>query len=266
MTAPTRLLYGFPIDAMTMEEAVQRCRAAIASRQPVLVGVLNAAKLVASRRDERLRRSLLDCDMLLADGQSIVWASRLLRRPLPERVAGIDLFEHLLHHADKHGLSVFLLGARPQVLAKLEDRIRDQFPGIRLAGSQHGYFDDTDSERIAERISCARADMLFIGMSSPRKENFLARYASSLNVPLLHGVGGSFDVLAGQTRRAPAAWQRLGMEWAYRVLQEPGRLWWRYLSTNSAFIALTLQELVHPARALRPVPPNSHERLDALKG
>ncbi|WP_246666028.1 WecB/TagA/CpsF family glycosyltransferase [Aquamicrobium sp. LC103] len=244
-----RLLFGLRLDPLRMDEVVERCRLALETRSRVLVGVLNAAKVVNARRDALLRDSLLDCDLLLADGQSIVWASRLLGRPLPERVAGIDLFEKLLELADRDDRSVYLLGARPEILAKLEARIGERFPRLRIAGSHHGYFDDTDAPAIAAGIRASGADMLFLGMVSPKKEIFLATHGASLDVPVLHGVGGSFDVLAGLTRRAPILWQRTGMEWAYRLLQEPRRLLWRYLRANTAFLALTAREFIRPAEA-----------------
>jgi N-acetylglucosaminyldiphosphoundecaprenol N-acetyl-beta-D-mannosaminyltransferase len=234
-----RLLFGFQLDPMR----------AVSTRRRMLIGVLNAAKIVNAHQDELLRRSLVECDVLLADGQSVVWASRLLGRPLPERVAGIDLFEELLRLADAERRSVFFLGATPDVLTRLIAVIEARFPNVRIAGSQHGYFKDEDSEQVAGEIAASGADMLFIGMTSPRKEVFLGRFGPTLNVPILHGVGGSFDIFAGQTKRAPVLWQRTGMEWAYRVLQEPRRLWWRYLSTNSAFVLMTLNEWLRPARA-----------------
>lgn len=247
--AERQVLFGFRLDAMRIDNVLARCRTALATRQRMMIGVLNAAKVVNSRQDGLQRSSLLDCDILLADGQSVVWASRLLGRPLPERVAGIDLFERLLALADAEGRSVYLLGAKPDILSKLEDVIGDRFPRLRIAGSHHGYFNESENAGIADDIRRSGADMLFLGMTSPKKEIFLGTFGPSLDVPILHGVGGSFDVMAGLTRRAPVAWQRLGMEWAYRLLQEPQRLWWRYLKTNTAFILLTCQELLHPARA-----------------
>jgi N-acetylglucosaminyldiphosphoundecaprenol N-acetyl-beta-D-mannosaminyltransferase len=248
----SRLLFGLNVDGLRMDEAVDRCREALETREPVLVGVLNAAKIVTLRHDPMLRDALLDCNMLLADGQAVVWASRLLGRPLPERVAGIDLFEELLALAHRDNRSVYLLGARPDVLAALERKIAQRWPGLRLAGSHHGYFDAAEAEGIARDIKTAKADMLFLGMASPKKEIFHNRFRHELGVPILHGVGGSFDVLAGITKRAPRTWQRLGLEWAYRLLQEPGRMWKRYLVTNSAFIALTVTEAVHPSPAFKP--------------
>ncbi|ODT82137.1 MAG: UDP-N-acetyl-D-mannosamine transferase [Pelagibacterium sp. SCN 64-44] len=237
---------------MRMDQALERCRQAILTRKPVLIGVLNAAKIVNLRRDPGLRDALLDCNLLLADGQSVVWASRLLGKPLPERVAGIDLFEALLGLAHAQGRTIYLLGARPEVLAALERRISLRWPGLKIAGSHHGYFSDTEAAGIASDIAASHADMLFLGMASPKKEIFLGRFRNILEVPVLHGVGGSFDIMAGLTRRAPAAWQGLGLEWAYRLLQEPRRLWKRYLVTNSAFVVLTLREALRPAAALQP--------------
>jgi N-acetylglucosaminyldiphosphoundecaprenol N-acetyl-beta-D-mannosaminyltransferase len=254
MYGDRQLLFGMYMDAMRMDEVIERCHAALKTRRRILLGVVNAAKVVKLRKDSLLRNSLIECDLLLADGQSIVWASKLLRRPLPERVAGIDIFERLLALANNEGRSIALLGARPEVLKALEDVIAARFPNLRIGCSQHGYFDDEDAGRIAENIRVSGADMLFIGMTSPKKEIFLATYGASLEIPVLHGVGGSFDVMAGLTRRAPHSWQRAGMEWAYRVLQEPRRLWWRYLSTNSSFLQLTAREMIYPARAFKPDP------------
>ena len=243
---------GVRFDALTMAQAVDRCRAALARREPTMIGVVNAAKAVNVRRDPLLRQSLRDCDLMLADGMSVVWASRVLGTPLPERVTGIDLFEQLLALADRDGHSVYLLGAEPDVLAELIRRLAVRFPGLRVAGSRDGYFQDDEAATVAQDIRSSGADMLFIGMASPRKENFLAAYADMLDVPIMHGVGGSFDVLAGVTQRAPEAWQRRGLEWAYRLHQEPRRMWRRYLETNTMFVLLLLRELA--LRRWRPLP------------
>lgn len=258
------LLFGLYLDALRVNEVVERCRTAILTRNRMLVGVVNAAKVVKVRHDPLLCSALTNCDLLLADGQSVVWASKLLGRPLPERVAGIDLFEGLLRLAHREHRSIYLLGATPQVLAQLQEELAGRFPGLRIAGTHHGYFKDREAADLAAEIKAAAPDMLFVGMTSPRKELFLARFGSSLGVPVLHGVGGSFDILAGITRRAPEAWQRAGMEWAYRVLQEPGRLWWRYLTTNTAFVLLTAREFLWPMRAYQStgvgVPPTTSQR------
>lgn len=248
------LLFGLRVDAIGMTEAVDRCREALETRRTLLVGVLNAAKIVSLRHNAELRNAILDCNMLVADGQSVVWASRVLGHRLPERVAGIDLFQKLLALADQEHRRVFLLGATPEVLSALVAEIGRRWPGAEIVGSQDGYYAESEAQAVADRIREARADMLFLGMPSPKKEIFLRRFQHHLGVPVLHGVGGSFDVLAGLTRRAPLAWQRLGFEWAYRLMQEPGRLWRRYLTTNSAFVSMTLRELVRPSAELRRLP------------
>ncbi|WP_315925081.1 WecB/TagA/CpsF family glycosyltransferase [Mesorhizobium sp. SP-1A] len=252
MASARHLLFGFHLDAVTMEEVVERCRVAILTRDTLLLSVVNAAKIVKARADPVLRNSLMEGNLMLADGQSVVWASRFLGRPLPERVAGIDVFQRLLQLAHDEQRSIYLLGARPDVLEALRRRLETRYPGLRVAGARAGYFADGEAETVAAAIRACRPDMLFLGMTSPKKEIFLGRFGPSLGVPVLHGVGGSFDILAGVTQRAPVLWQKAGMEWAYRVLQEPRRLWWRYLSTNTAFLALTLREMVRPTRAYSP--------------
>ncbi|KAE8764878.1 WecB/TagA/CpsF family glycosyltransferase [Georgenia thermotolerans] len=251
LTGPTRLLFGLPLNAATMADTLGACEQALHERRRLLVGVLNAAKVVNLRRDALLRASLMECDLLLADGQSVVWASRLLGRPLPERVAGIDLFVALLDLADREGFSVYLLGAKPDVLRRLVAHVEERYPGLVIAGARDGYFKEEESAEVAYEIRASRPDMLFLGMTSPKKEIFLAAHGRDLGVPVLHGVGGSFDVLAGLTRRAPECWQRYGMEWAYRLLQEPRRMWRRYLRTNSIFLALVVRELLRPSPPLR---------------
>lgn len=242
-----RTIFGLTIQALTQDQVLERCRQALADRRRMLIGVVNAAKIVNLRRDPLLRESLLECDLIVADGQSIVWASRLVGQPLPERVAGCDLFESLLNVAEQDGRSVFLLGAKPEVLQLLELRISERFPALRLAGSREGYFTEAQHREVAAQIRRSAADMLFLGITSPKKEIFLGTYGDTLGVPIMHGVGGSFDVLAGVTKRAPLRWQRMGLEWGYRTLQEPRRMWKRYLTTNTKFLFLLAKEMIRPA-------------------
>lgn len=254
-------IFGISVDALTMEEVLQMLHHSLISRTATTVGVVNAAKIVNLRSDTVLRESLLKCDVILADGQSVVWASKILGRPLPERIAGIDLFEQLLEMADRDRLSVYLLGAAPEVLERLCEEIAKRWPSINIVGSRDGYFPPDAAADVAAEIAASNADMLFLGMTSPKKENFLSAYGEQLVVPVRHGVGGSFDIFAGVTRRAPLPWQRFGLEWAYRVLQEPRRLWKRYLVTNTAFLALVARERLRPSLPfLRPLQPNDKSR------
>ncbi len=239
---PVRRLFGIPVDAVTMGEVVDAADRAIAGRRSLRIGVINAAKVVNMRRDPELNQAVLSSDLILADGMSVVWASRLLRRPLPERVAGIDLMMHLLALADRRGYRVYCLGATDEVIGRVAEIIRHDYPNLQLVGARNGYFRPDEEEAIVGQIAAAQPDILLVAMTSPKKEQFQARWARQLQVPLCHGVGGSFDVLAGKVHRAPQAWQRLGLEWLYRVLQEPRRMWKRYLVTNVMFIGMLVRE------------------------
>jgi N-acetylglucosaminyldiphosphoundecaprenol N-acetyl-beta-D-mannosaminyltransferase len=234
---------GVPIAAATLESALDLIDAAIASRMPMHIGVVNAAKIVNMRRDEQLRQSVLASDVVFADGMSVVWASRALGRLLPERVAGIDLMTGMLRRGNTRAYRVYCLGATDEVLKAAIARIKADYPGVTMAGSRNGYFTAAQEADVAADIAASRADILFVAITSPKKENFMDHWAAQMNVPVIHGVGGSFDVLAGKVQRAPTLWQKFGLEWLYRVKQEPGRLWKRYLVTNTLFISMVVREL-----------------------
>lgn len=235
-------LFGVPIHAMTMPEALDVVHGAITRHERLQIGVVNVAKVVNMRRDPALGEDVLTSDLILADGMAVVWAGRLLGAPLPERVAGIDLMFGILERGNIHGYRVYCLGATEEISALVADRIATHYPNVRLAGRRNGYFNEDESEQIAKDIADSRADVLFVAITSPKKERFLARWSTLMDVPVCHGVGGSFDVFAGKVQRAPESWQRLGLEWLYRVKQEPGRLWKRYLITNSIFCGLVIKE------------------------
>jgi N-acetylglucosaminyldiphosphoundecaprenol N-acetyl-beta-D-mannosaminyltransferase len=253
-------MLGTSVDALTMKQAIARCTQAIDEGSYLSVGVVNAAKIIAMRRDAGLRQAVTSCQMVLADGQSVVWASRILRRPLPERVAGIDLFLGLLAEAEKRGNRVYFLGAKQDVLARMLDQVQMQYPGLKVAGARDGYFVAEDEAAVVAAIRDSGADLLFLGMSSPKKELFLSKWGEATGAWVTHGVGGSFDVLSGVTRRAPVWYQEHGLEWLYRAKQEPLRLGRRYLKTNFAFILMVAREAVtsRPAAPLgNPAPSRS---------
>jgi N-acetylglucosaminyldiphosphoundecaprenol N-acetyl-beta-D-mannosaminyltransferase len=243
MTFAVRHLLGVPIAGVTLDEVLAVVDRAIVSRTHLQIGVVNAAKLVNMRRDAALRQDVLSSDIVLADGMSVVWASRVLRSPLPERIAGIDLMMAMLERGRERKYRVYCLGATADVLRRVVERIEREYPGVVIAGSQHGYFSAEEEEAVATSIKDATPDILLVAMSSPRKEQFLGRWGRRLDVPVCHGVGGSFDVVAGLVQRAPQIWQRLSLEWLYRTKQEPRRLWKRYLFTNSMFVWMVLTAL-----------------------
>jgi N-acetylglucosaminyldiphosphoundecaprenol N-acetyl-beta-D-mannosaminyltransferase len=252
-----RVLFGIPFEVARLSDALRLCSERVESGVPLTIGVCNAAKIVKMRHDFLLSDSVLSSDVIYADGMSIVWASRLLRRPLPERVAGIDLFYHLTVQAAELGRSVYFLGATDEVLDSMLERLQAELPGLRVAGRRNGYFTPEDEDEVAREIAASGASYLFLGITSPKKEKFLARWGRQLGVSICHGVGGSFDIYAGKTQRAPESWQRLGLEWLYRVVQEPRRMWKRYLVTNTIFLGLLAREFFRPCPLLpRPAHPD----------
>jgi N-acetylglucosaminyldiphosphoundecaprenol N-acetyl-beta-D-mannosaminyltransferase len=239
---------GVPIDPLSMSDVLDLVDRTIEGRGRLLIGVVNAAKLVHMRKDTLLRDAVLCADVILADGMAVVWASRLLQQRVPERVAGIDLMHAMLQQGDHRGYRVYCLGATDEVLETAVGKIRSDYPGVVVVGKRNGYFHADQEAGIVADIRSTRADILLAAMSPPKKEQFLARWAEELRVPVCHGVGGAFDVMAGKVRRAPLRWQRLGLEWLYRVLQEPRRLWRRYLVTNTIFSFLLLSEMLRRRR------------------
>ena len=241
---PSRLcdVCGVPVAAMTMAEVLDKVDEAITQSTPLLLAVVNGAKLVNMKRDASLRRAVLSADIILADGMSVVWASRILGRRLPERVAGIDLMHEILRRGNDRAYRIYLLGATDEVIADLTSIIARDFPGVVVVGARNGYFTAAEEEQVASEVADARADVLFVGTNSPKKELFLARWSKEMNVSVCHGVGGAFDVLSGKTKRAPERWQGLGLEWLYRVVQEPRRMWRRYLVTNVLLCGMVIKE------------------------
>jgi N-acetylglucosaminyldiphosphoundecaprenol N-acetyl-beta-D-mannosaminyltransferase len=239
-----RELLECPFDPVTMNEVVSRALGwCLDGGRPRTIVTMNAALLVSMRRDRELARACRAGDLVVADGVPVVWAARLAGAALPGRVCGCDLMERLLSTAAERRLPVYFLGARSEVVRTLVERSVRRFPGLVVAGHRDGYFDPEEEAEVVREIRRSGAMILFVGMPSPYKETFLERNRAALAVPVLLGVGGSFDVLAGFVRRAPAFLQRAGLEWLWRLLMEPRRLWRRYLVTNTLFLARLAVEL-----------------------
>jgi N-acetylglucosaminyldiphosphoundecaprenol N-acetyl-beta-D-mannosaminyltransferase len=230
-------LFACPMDVATMDETVAWIGQRIAARQFTQHVVVNVAKLVTMQSDAELAASVRACDIVNIDGMGVVWGARLLGHDVAERVAGVDLFDRLLAHAAAHGYPVFLLGGTPVVVARTAQVCRERHAGLKIAGYHHGYFWN-DEAAVAEAIRASGARLLFVAITSPKKENFINRWKQELGVDFVMGVGGTFDVMAGKVKRAPLWMQRCGLEWLFRVLQEPRRMWRRYLSTNSRFVLM----------------------------
>jgi N-acetylglucosaminyldiphosphoundecaprenol N-acetyl-beta-D-mannosaminyltransferase len=240
---------GCPFDRVTLDQAVERCEEFVHSGRPHRLVVVNAAKIVKMDQDPRLGEIVRSADLITADGMSVVWASRLLRQPLPERVAGVDLMERLVERAAAKDHRVYFFGAREEVVQHTVATYQRRYPALQVAGWRDGYFDPQDEGTIVAQIRDSRPDILFVALGTPAKEYWIARHLGALGVPVCHGVGGGFDVVAGLVKRAPLWVQRAGMEWLWRTLQEPRRMWKRYLTTNTLFLLKLLQAWLGVARA-----------------
>ncbi len=233
---------GIPLDELTMSETLDRIDDAIVSRNQLHHCVINAGKVVKIQNDRILKESVINSNLINADGMSIVWAARFLGYNFRERVAGIDLMEHLVELAHKKNYSCYFLGAREGVVKKLVDDYSKKYSKNLIAGYRNGYFKEEDQDKIVDVINKSGANILFVAMTSPKKEIFLNKYKNELiNVNFIMGVGGSFDVISGSIKRAPKLIQEIGLEWCYRFLQEPRRMWRRYLVGNLRFIFLILK-------------------------
>ena len=233
---------NIPIDGMTMRETLERVEIAITNNKQVHHTVVNAGKIVLMQTDKELAKSVVEADIINADGQAVVWAASFLGQHLPERVSGIDLMEELVKRSSKKGYKCFFFGATEEVVTELVDIYKKQYSDDIIAGQRNGYYDKNQEKSIANQIADSGANMLFVAITSPRKEIFLNTYKKQLqNVNLIMGVGGSFDVIAGKVKRAPFWMQNIGLEWLYRVIQEPKRMWKRYLVGNTKFIWLVFK-------------------------
>lgn len=234
-------LMGCPVDALTMAETVAEVERIIRAGVPRQHMAVNAAKIVKMTADTELRRAVLGSALINADGASVVYASRFLGQPLPERVAGIDLLQELLRVAPSKGWRPYFLGARQSTLERFVERVRRDYPGLDVAGYHNGYFTAEEEPAIAEAIRDSGAHMLFVAMSSPKKEIFCARWLDTMNVPFVMGVGGSIDVMSGELSRAPRFMREHGLEWAWRTILEPRRMWRRSIVDSARFVWMVVQ-------------------------
>lgn len=235
--------FGIPLDAITMHETIEIIDDAIKNGRQLNHVVINAGKMVAMQNDPELYNSVVSCDLINADGQSIVWASRFLGKKIPERVAGIDLMKELIELAYRKKYSCFFFGAKEEVVRRVLDIYRNKYGASIIAGYRNGYFSKEEEPVIAQAIADSQANLLFVAMPSPNKEKFMFKYRAILSgINFNMGVGGSFDVIAGYTKRAPDWMQRIGLEWFFRFIQEPRRMWKRYLIGNARFIQMVIHE------------------------
>ena len=236
-------LFNIPIDAITMRATLQMVEQTIKEKKQIHHTVVNAGKIVLMQTEKELEKSIVEADIINADGQAVVWAANFLGHKLPERVSGIDLMEQLVKRSFEKGYKCFFFGAKQEVVTKLVSIYKEQYSKDIIAGCRNGYFEKGDEGQIARQIAESGANMLFVAITSPKKEIFLNTYKKQLqSVNFIMGVGGSFDVIAGKVKRAPIWMQNIGLEWLFRFLQEPIRMWRRYTIGNIKFILLVIKE------------------------
>jgi N-acetylglucosaminyldiphosphoundecaprenol N-acetyl-beta-D-mannosaminyltransferase len=238
-------LFRCPLDVVSFDEAAAWCFSAASAREnPSQLVTVNAQSLLMMHDDPAMDEAVRGAAMIVADGASMALAARILNLPWKERVTGVDLMQRLMREGAPKGLRVYYLGATDQVLDRLLAITSEKYPGLVVAGYRNGYFDRNNDGEVIENIRASNADVLFVGMPTPFKELWLHRNLGRFGVGLAIGVGGTFDVIAGLVPRAPRWMQRSGMEWSWRLMMEPRKLWKRNLVYNSRFVAMLLREKV----------------------
>jgi N-acetylglucosaminyldiphosphoundecaprenol N-acetyl-beta-D-mannosaminyltransferase len=238
-----REIIGLNFANVSVAEALDIIDEHFRSRDPLYIFTINVALLVYSREDPYVRRIYEECRLLTVDGMALYYASKLLGKPLKASASASLMFEPLLERCAANNRKVYLIGASKATLEKAVANLRQKHPGLQICGHHDGYFDHGNPpEDLISDINGSGADLVMLGMSSPYKERFVRENLKRLNVPVYLGVGGMFDIAAGEARFAPDWIRKSCLEWLYRLLQEPRRMWRRYLYTNSVFIGLFLKE------------------------
>jgi N-acetylglucosaminyldiphosphoundecaprenol N-acetyl-beta-D-mannosaminyltransferase len=228
-----------PISRVNQEEAMEILAGFVRSGEPHMVVTADASAAVIAAGDAEFRSIVNAADLVTPDSTGILWAARRLGRPLPERVSGVDLAERLCELAGRHGWGVFFYGAAPGVAEAAAAQMQARFTGMRIAGTAHGFLNEAEQAGLEEKIRAARPEILLVAMGIPRQEKWIYKRLNTLQVPVAMGVGGSFDVFAGNVNRAPVWMQRRGMEWLYRLAMNPKKI--SKVATLPRFVLMVLQ-------------------------
>lgn len=235
-------ILGITIDPLTMKETVDAVEQYVLMKHPLHLMGVNADKINQCYEDEKIKKIVNESGIINADGASVVLASKFLGAPVPERVAGIDLMQNLLELSNKKGYSVYFFGAKEEILQDMLKVFKQRYPNLNVVGYRNGYFSPEDEKKIQEDIKERKPDFVFVGITSPKKEYIIQSFMDNGINTVFMGVGGSFDVLSGHIKRAPLWMQKLNLEWLFRVVNEPKRLFKRYFVGNVTFIKRVLDE------------------------
>ena len=214
---------GVPIDNIDMAGAVSYAEQMIQQGEQCRIFAMNPEKAIAARENPELYSCLSSAELLIPDGIGVIWASRLNGVNFKERVPGSELMPKLCEMAAKNGYGVFLFGAKEEVNEQAAARLVESYPGLKIAGRQNGYVSEQETPALIEKINASGAQLLFVALGSPKQEYWMHNNKDQLNVLVMQGVGGTFDVLAGNVKRAPKLWRAIHLEWLYRLLSQPQR-------------------------------------------
>ncbi|BCW94887.1 MAG: WecB/TagA/CpsF family glycosyltransferase [Fimbriimonadales bacterium] len=217
-------ILGVRVHRVGMDEALRQLECLIQREEPGLVITADANAVLIALEDAEFRALMERAALVTPDGFGLLWAGRRLGQPFPERVSGVDMVEHLTRLSHEKGYRLYLLGAAPGVAERAAQNLLQRYPNAQIVGVQHGYFSETDEPAILAQIAAARPQVLLVGMGMPRQEKWAWRHREQLGVPVMIGVGGSFDVYAGVVKRAPQWLQRIGCEWLWRLMQDPRKI------------------------------------------
>lgn len=224
MASESCRILGVRVDALPKAVVRRRVRDMVGQPRPHLVVTLNAEMVMLANRDVLFQQILERADLVVPDGVGVVWASRVLGCPVPEKIPGVELAADLMADAETHGWRVFLLGGAGSVVQNAEKALLEKHPRLQIVGRQDGYFSRDEHGSVVDRIRQSRADLLLVALGVPRQEKWAAANLAKLEVPVAVGVGGTFDIWSGSSVRAPRWMQRAGLEWLFRLLREPRRI------------------------------------------
>lgn len=240
------IISGIPISNIDYKEVIEEVERSISLSKPVYFVTPNIDHIVKLQKDDEFRKIYIDAVLVLADGMPLIWAAKFLGTPIKEKISGSDLFPKLCEVAVEKGYRLFFIGGRPGAALKAAEVLRDRYPDIQIVGTYSPPFrfenDREENDKIVRMIKNAKPDILFVALGTPKQEKWIYKYRNEYQVPLSIGIGASFEFLSGMVKRAPFWMQRVGLEWFWRLMMEPKRLWKRYLIDDPVFFWLVLKQ------------------------
>lgn len=248
-------LFDFPFDNFDYEDLMKYIDHTVSGGKPSYMVTCNVDHLIKLKKDEHFRQIYAEAGSIVADGMPLVWASKILRKPLKQRVSGADMLNSLGSSLEARGYRMFFLGAAEGVAERAKQQLLQKYPKLQIVGTHSPSYgfekNEVENERIIEMIRKTKPDIVWVGVGAPKQEKWIHHYHHRYGAALSIGVGATFDFISGQVQRAPLLVQRMGVEWVWRLLQEPKRLWRRYLIDDMQFLGMLLTEVKKNRRKKR---------------